>query len=135
MASRQAPNAGAAARTLRRSYDAFATQDIATVMAGFNEDIVWEGPDSVPFGGRYEGHDGVGNFFGQLPQHFQELHVEPQEFIDGGEYVVVLVNLRGTEAGGSLDSKSAHVWKMRDGRASSFREYPDTARVLEAIGS
>jgi ketosteroid isomerase-like protein len=121
-------------QTLRDAYAAFARQDVPSVMAAFNEDIEWETPDSIPFGGSYHGHDGVGQFFGQLPEHWEELRVEPEEFIDAGETIVVLIRLSGKGAGGSIDSKSLHVWRMRDGKAAAFREYPDTARVLQALG-
>lgn len=121
-------------QTLRGAYEAFARQDIPAVMAAFHEDIEWRGPDSVPWGGDYHGHDGVGQFFGQLGQYWQELSVEPEEFIDAGETIIVLVNISGTGAGGSTQSKSLHLWRVRDGKAASFTEYPDTARALQATG-
>ena len=121
-------------QTLQDAYAAFARQDISGVMAAFGEDIAWESPESIPFGGSYHGHDGVGRFFSQLPEHWDELRVEPEEFIDGGETIVVLVHLTGKGAGGSMDSKSVHLWRMRDGKAAAFREYPDTALVLQALG-
>ena len=121
-------------QTLQAAYDAFAKQDIPAVMATFQDDIEWELPDSIPFGGKFTGHDGVGDFFGQLGQYWQELAVEPQEFIDGGERIVALVRVSGTASGGSVDSPSVHVWTMRDGKAAAFREYPDTAAVLKAVG-
>ena len=88
---------------LRDAYGAFARQDIPGVMAAFDENIEWQAPDSLPFGGLYRGHDGVGGFFGQLPTYWQELSVEPEEFIDGGDTIVVVARVRGTAAGGSLD--------------------------------
>jgi ketosteroid isomerase-like protein len=121
-------------QTLREAYEAFARQDVPTVMAAFDEDIEWDMPDSVPFGGTYHGHDGVGSFFSQLAEHWEELRVEPEEVIDAGDTIVVLIRLSGRGAGGSIDSKSLHLWRMRDGRATAFREYPDTARVLQALG-
>jgi ketosteroid isomerase-like protein len=120
--------------TLRSAYDGFARQDIPTVMAAFHEDIEWHTPDSMPFGGSYHGHDGVGHFFGQLSEYWQELRVEPEEFIDAGETIVVPIRLSGTGAGGAVQSESLHLWRMRDGKAASFREYPDTARLLQALG-
>jgi len=119
---------------LRDAYGAFARQDIPAVMAAFDETIEWQAPDSLPFGGLYRGHDGVGGFFGQLPTYWQELSVEPEEFIDGGDTIVVVARVRGTAAGGSLDQKHVHIWRMRDGRATSFTEYSDTARALQALG-
>lgn len=120
---------------LQAAYEAFKSQDIPTVMAAFDEQIEWTTPDNIPFGGTYHGHQGVGEFFGQLPQHFDELHVDPEEFIDAGDVIVVPIHLHGRGKAGPLESRSLHVWRMRDGRAISFTEYPDTARILEAIGA
>lgn len=120
---------------LRAGYDAFARQDIPAVLAVFDEQIEWVVPDSLPFGGTYHGHDGVLQFFGQLPQHWQELSVEPEEFIDAGDTIVVLVHGTGTGAGGRLEDHEVHLWRMRDDKAISFREFSDTARALQALGS
>src|SRR5581483_9090072 len=53
-------------RTLRDAYAAFATGDMATVFAAFDDGIVWETPASIQFGGTYKGHAGVREFFGHL---------------------------------------------------------------------
>jgi hypothetical protein len=121
-------------QVLRNGYEAFARQDVAAVMAAFDESIEWNTPDSLPSGGTHRGHAGVGAFFGELENQWQELSVEPIEFIDGGDTIVVLVRDRGTGAGGSFDTTVVHLWRMRDGKAVSFTEFMDTARVLQALG-
>jgi ketosteroid isomerase-like protein len=121
-------------QVLRNAYDAFARQDLPSVMAAFDEDIEWTTPDSVPFGGVCHGHDGVAGFFGQLADQWQDLSVEPEEFIDGGDTIVVIVHDRATGAGGSMDTQTVHLWRMRDGKAVSFTEFSDTARALQALG-
>lgn len=84
--------------------------------------------------GTFHGHEGVGAFFSQLPSHWTDLSVEPEEFIDGGDTIVVIVRLRGTGAGGPIDSRAAHLWRMRGGKAVSHTEFSDTARAREALG-
>ena len=121
-------------QVLREGYAAFARQDVPAVMAMFDENIEWSTPESLPFGGNYSGHAGVGEFFGALASHWQELSVEPVEFIADGDTVVVLVHNRAVGAGGPLDMTSVHLWRMREGKGVSFTEYMDTARVLKALG-
>jgi uncharacterized protein len=121
-------------QVLRNAYDAFARQDVAAVMAAFDEGIEWQVPESLPFGGTYRGRDGVGEFFGSLPGHFSDLSVEPQEFIDGGDTIVVLVRVAGAGAAGPLDQTHVHLWRMRGGKATTFTEFGDTARTLAALG-
>jgi hypothetical protein len=122
-------------QVIRDGYAAFARQDVPAVMAAFDENIEWNTPESLPFGGTHRGHDGVGAFFAQLAEHWQELSVEPLEFIDGGgDTIVVLVASRATGSGGRLDMDIIHLWRMRDGKAVSFTEFMDTARALGALG-
>jgi ketosteroid isomerase-like protein len=121
-------------QALRGAYDAFARQDMPNVFAAMTDDIDWVSPDSTPIGGRFRGHDEVMGFFGRLPEHFLELAVEPVEFLDAGDTIVVLVRIRGRGRNGSFDLDAVHVWRMRGGKAAAFAEYIDTARLLEAIG-
>jgi ketosteroid isomerase-like protein len=120
---------------LRRGYEAFATGDVATVLGLFDEHIDWYAPDSVPFGGRYSGPAAVGEFFSKLPQNYAELHVEPSTFIDRGDSVAVIGRHHGqTVAGNAFDIPFAHVWTLSNGRATSFTEYFDTAKMNAALG-
>ena len=73
-------------------------------------------------------------FFGHLASQWQELSVEPEEFIDAGDTVVVLVRELATGAGGTVDGKAVHLWRMSKGKARSFTEFMDTARTLQALG-
>jgi len=46
-------------QVLRSAYDGFAREDIPAVMAAFDDATEWRGPDSLPFGGTFRGHEGV----------------------------------------------------------------------------
>lgn len=120
--------------TLRGAYDAFKRQDIAAVMAAFDENIEWSVPETLPFGGEYRGHDSVAGFFGKLPQYWDSLSVEPTELIDGGDAILAVVRVQGTGAAGEMSADAVHLWRMRSGKAVSFREFSDTALALRAIG-
>jgi ketosteroid isomerase-like protein len=122
-------------QVLRDAYAAFVRQDIDAVMAALDEDIEWTTPMILPSGGTYRGHEGVGALFGGLAEAWLELNVEPEEFIDAGDTIVVVVRERATGAGGGqTDTKAVHIWRMRDGKATSFVEYMDTARMHQTLG-
>lgn len=120
--------------TLRNGYEAFARRDIPAVLAAFSEDIDWHVPDSLPYGGDYHGHEGAVAFFSRLAEYWQEMAVEPEEFIDAGDTIVVRARFRGSGAERTVVSEELHLWRMRSGKAKSFTAYSDTARELEAIG-
>ena len=122
-------------RTLRDAYAAFATGDMATVFAAFDDGIVWETPASIQFGGTYKGHAGVREFFGHLGENYGELHVEPQTYVKDGDRIVALGRHHGrTIAGNDFELTFAHVWTMRGGKAVAFTEYFDTAAMNAALG-
>jgi ketosteroid isomerase-like protein len=65
-----------------------------------------------------------------------ELHIQPEEFIDGGDYVVACVRLhgRGRASGASYDEHEVHVFRLRDGKIVELREYREKDEALRAAG-
>jgi len=121
---------------LQQGYEAFARQDIPGVLALFDPAISWYSPDTVEFGGSYTGRHGVAEFFSQLPEHYEELAVTPERFVEQGDTVVVLGRLQGrTKVGNDFDVPFAHIWTVAGGKATGFFEHFDTARMDMALGS
>jgi ketosteroid isomerase-like protein len=61
--------------------------------------------------------------------------VNPDEYIDAGEHVVVRGVQRATGAGGSFESRYLHLFKLRDGKIVRGEYISDTAKAKEALGS
>ena len=51
----------------------------------------------------------------------------------------VRANWRGSAAGispgAAIDAQFAHFWWLRDGKATRFQQYTDTAQARAAVGS
>ena len=122
---------------VRGGYAAFAAGDIPTVLGLLADDVVWSTPDSIRFGGVYRSPQGALEFFTNLSQNFAELHVEPDRFIEAGDTVVVTGRHRGRTVTGNdfQDVAWVHTWTLRDGKATSFTEVLDSARIVEALGA
>ena len=116
--------------TLRAGYEAFGRGDIPTVLAIFDDTIEWYSPDELPGGGTFHGPSEVMGFFADLPNHFQELRVEPDRYLDAGNEVIVEGHTGGRVNDTPFDVGFAHVWTVKDGRAVRFREYMDTGKLL-----
>jgi ketosteroid isomerase-like protein len=56
--------------------------------------------------------------------YFDEFRIEPGEFLDAGDRVVVIGRFRGRAAGGGFDVGSVWVWTLRE-----IRGYAGTARA------
>ena len=122
-----------------RSYRAFARDDLDAVLADMHPEIEWHQAQGLPHGGLYQGLDEVRrNVFDPLDRDWwQEFVVEPEEFLESGEQVVVLGRYRGVakETGKALDVPFVHVWTFRDGLAVRFRQFLDTAGWVEALAT
>lgn len=132
MASQQQNNV----EIVREGYEAFNEQNFEVAMERFDEDIEWICPDGFRYGGTYHGPEEVGGFFERVTSDIDDLQLEIDRFIDGGETVVVVGQTRGTasETGNTLNSPFAHVLDLEDGQITRFQEYPDTAQMEQALG-
>ena len=122
---------------VKESYEAFARDDMDTVLAHVHPDIVWHQAQGLPHGGVYYGVDEVQrNVFDPLDRDWwSEFSAVPDEFLDAGDEVIVLGRYRGVakETGKRLDVPFVHVWSFRDGKAWRFRQFLDTAGWGEAL--
>ncbi len=122
---------------VRRSYEAFALDDLDAVMADMHPDIVWHQAQGLPHGGVYHGLQEVRRaIFDPLDEEWwDEFTATPDEFLDAGGDVVVLGRYRGVAKGTGkrLDVPFVHVWTVEGELAVRFRQFLDTAGWVEAL--
>ena len=127
----------AALEVVQRSYAAFACGDLDGVLGDLDPDIEWVQAQGLPHGGTYHGIAEVRrNIFEPLDaEWWDEFTADPDEFVDAGDEVVVLGRYRGVAKGTGkrLDVPFVHVWTFRDGKATRFRQFLDTAGWNEAL--
>jgi ketosteroid isomerase-like protein len=63
-------------------------------------------------------------------------HVEPHDFIDAGDEVVVLLTHAITGKGSGIERRQpqGHVWSVRAGKGTRFRWFNDPEQALRAAG-
>jgi uncharacterized protein len=118
---------------VRGGYEAFARGDLPDVMAMLDPGIEWYAPDELPGGGTYRGTEQVAAFLRELPHHYEELSVQPRRFLAADDCVVVEGVHTGRIHGTAFDAGFAHVWTLREGKATRFREYMDSGRLLRLM--
>src|SRR5215510_10271602 len=92
-----------------RAYEAFSRGDLDALREGFAEDAEWQTSDELPLGGVTRGRDAIMNNFSQIGNYWSSFSVEPSEFIDAGERVIVRGTQRGTGKGGSFEAPFLHL--------------------------
>ena len=122
--------------SIKQLYQAFAKGDVPTVLGVLSPEIDWTEAEGFPYAGTYHGPRAVlEGVFMRLGSEWNGFAAVADEFIDGGDTVVVLGKYSGTykATGKSFQASFAHVWKVRDGKAIRFVQYVDTLLVHRAL--
>jgi uncharacterized protein len=125
---------------VRQLYAAFAEGDVERVLGAMDPQIEWreaEGNPYEPSGSAWIGPDAVvQNLFVPLGTDWDGFTVHPKEFHDAGDTVVVEGRYTGThnETGKSLDAQVCHIWRVADGKLTSFQQFVDTAQLQDVMG-
>ncbi len=118
--------------TAKAAYHAFNTGDVATMQETWADNVHWWNSDEVQPGGERSGADEVMQLIMELPQHWSGAEIEAREFIDAGDYVIVLGTQHFTNDKGSADARFAHVLKFdSNGKCVDAEMHTDTAKAAK----
>jgi ketosteroid isomerase-like protein len=120
---------------VRRGYEAFGRGDLGAAMELFHPDVEWHDPER-PGGGTYRGHEGVLRNLAEWLEGWEEFRLEPEEFLEAGDQVVVLVRQsgRGKGSGVEIEGRLAQVFGLREGKVVWARTYTSREEALKAAG-
>jgi ketosteroid isomerase-like protein len=124
-------------QALQRIYAAFSRWDVDELAKGVTHDFELIMPETVPWGGTFHGGDGVKAFATVFRDHVEGQWADPDDYIDGGDSIVVLGRLRGRAiaTGREYEVHFAHAWTLADGMPARCRSYFDAAPIMAALGS
>ncbi len=118
---------------MRRGYEHF----LASGEIRANPELVWDvsrlgWPDQQI----YDGAAGANQFNAEWADAWDDWEMEPEEFIDAGERVVVILSQRGRSkaTGIPVEMRFAQVWTLRDGHAVRMEMYASVEEALDAVG-
>jgi uncharacterized protein len=125
---------------VRRGYERYAAGDFEGVTGLIADEATL--PDAGGLGiadsaaGSRSGPQGFLRGAEEAREAFDDYVVEPKEFIDAGDAVIVPVRIsgRGRGSGVKLDMDLVHRWVLRDGKAIRNEIHRTVAEALEAAG-
>ena len=126
---------------VRNVYSAFAAGEVEQVLGAMDPNIEWreaEGNPYQPDGSAWIGTGAVvEKLFVPLGADWDGFTTHPMEFHDAGDTVVVEGRYTGThkKTGKSLDAQVCHVWRLANGKLTSFQQFVDTAQMQDVTGS
>jgi ketosteroid isomerase-like protein len=123
---------------IQNLYGAFGRGDLKTLMGGMAADCCWEvvgRTQDHPLMGVRNGAAGVQEFFQTIPAIQDVSEFTPKEFFAADDRVFVLGHYAWTvrKTGKAVASDWIHVFTVRDGKVSAFREFTDTAKFADAF--
>jgi ketosteroid isomerase-like protein len=120
--------------TLRTEYEAM---NRGVFFHTVQTDFELKTPDVGPEAGTtHRGPDEARRAFEDFFEPYEEVAIEPQEFFERGDRIVVFFVLRSRPRGSSavVEIRPAHLWTMRDGKPVRLEIIPVREEALEAVG-
>ena len=136
---------------LDRLYGAFNRRDMPGMLECFNRDIEISAPEGLEYaslmvhllGGRfvvlldkYQGHDDVRRLYEAVWAISDFFLVEPLDFVERDDAVVVPVTIRArsAEGGDAKEAQAAHLWTISEDKLATLRIFVDRSRAIAALG-
>ena len=128
----------------RRAYaalkDAYRSGDVNDLLPIAEEmwdpAIVLRTADTFVESGEWHGYEGLLRFTSDQMQAFERMWIEPEEFIDAGDVVVVPVRFggRARHTGIDVEFSYVHVLTVQNGKTVRIDVYESKAQALQAAG-
>ena len=120
---------------VRRVYEAMAERDVERLLELIDPAIVVTQDEALPWGGRFDGHDGFAAFAAALTGAIDSKVTTDAMFTADGEVIQVGRTRGVTKASETeFDIAEVHRWTVRDGKAIAAHFAIDTPAMLRALG-
>lgn len=126
----------AAIEDIRARYAAVSRGDREAVFRDAGPGFTLKTPDRVPNAGTYLGSAEANRFMVDFWEPYEEVSVEPEEFYENGDDIVVLLRVRSRYKGSSaaVEIHVASLWTYRDGKPIRCEMFPEREKALQAAG-
>jgi ketosteroid isomerase-like protein len=120
-------------------YQAFAKGDVPAVLAVMDADIVWNEAEGFPYADKnpYIGPDAVLNgVFARIGAEWEYWNLADIQLHDMANDMVLATlryKAKHKTTGKVIDSQTAHLWTLKDGKIVSFQQFTDTKQAVEAV--
>ena len=120
-------------------YQGFSKGDVPAVLALMDAGIVWNEAEGFPYADQnpYIGPDAVLNgVFARIGaewEYFNLTDIQLQEMSNNQVLATLRYDAKHKETGKKIDSQTAHVWTLKDGKIVAFQQYTDTWQATEAV--
>ena len=125
-----------AVAVVRDAFEAFDRRDLRALIELTDPEVELFAPTAVVAneGRCYRGHDGIARYLSDVARTWTRLRVIPEKFRAVGNHVVCLGRVVAKARDGlEVDSATAWVWELRDGRLRWGCVYADPGRTFMGL--
>ena len=121
---------------IKQGYQYFAEGNVEAVLALFHPEMEWNECKGFPYisgDGLFIGPNAVvQNVFAKIPENIEGFQVDVQELFGSGDKVVMVGQYKGVwkATGKEFKANAAHVWTVKDGKATHMFQAVDTAEIV-----
>lgn len=119
---------------VRAAFDAFNRGDMDGFRDRHHPEAIWRVAEGWPEPGPFVGRDAVMRFVEQLRDTWEADALEPDDFIDAADRIVVRFNWRGVGRGPESNIEFTGVFTVRNGKIITEEFFWNHAEVLEDMG-
>ena len=103
---------------IRRGFEAFATQDMATLDELLADDVKWHSTGRAPFAGDVDGKQALFANWATIPGHVDSFRQDIHAIVADDEHAVAMVNVEMTRGDRSFTGPSIVVFHVAEGKAT-----------------
>lgn len=123
-------------KLVQAAYEAFGKGDIPAILAMVTDDVTWQttGPMAAcPCFGPRKGKPAVGEFFKIVNETWEFTEFKPMTFSPSGDKVFVLGHyaMKVKKNAKPVASDWIHIFTIKDGKVTDFKEFMDSAALAE----
>ena len=119
-----------------RLVEAWNRADVEAILALFVPDCEVLFPPEVPEPGPFRGHAELRGWVEGFLAAWESHHAEVVDLTEEGDLVLAMLHLtgRGSGSGIEMDETDAHLFTLRDGKVTRWRNFSQRSDALEAAG-
>jgi ketosteroid isomerase-like protein len=120
-------------------YNSFATGDVPSVLGLMDANIVWNEAENFPYSDQnpYVGPEAILNgVFARIGAEWEYWNLTDIQLHDMSNNMVLATlryKAKHRTTGKMLDSQTAHLWTLKDGKITAFQQFTDTKQAAAAV--
>jgi ketosteroid isomerase-like protein len=121
---------------MKERYQQFDQGDVEGALSNWSDDFEWDGGEEngLPGSGIHKGKDEAVKVLQEAVGSWDSFKLVPDEYIDGGDTVVVLGHTEVSKDGNTEELPVVHIWRYEGDQVKRLTIATDTLKSAKLLG-